>query len=314
MEEYTKEFFWDTYKTLPEELKEAIFDEKNNQIIYNICSKLGLDENQSSIVAKYTGRVLMGLLPLKDFGVTLELELNADEFLATKITQEINFSIFKHLRLALSRLEEQKTGHRNLADLYEEPALQAQEFSEKDSSFTETKEQPTKIESAKEDSTDQGGSGRIKFPSIRSLKSFLSIPKEKKSKPEPVVKNFLPKANAPIDLSDRPAEELKKAASTNIDFTDLSGQTPITTKKEDKPAESTLNFTKKIKVEPAPEKIYRESLDEAPPIPSPASHSKNDVSSPKSRPLEKQENQAPAPSQIPSVKSDHFDPYREAPI
>ncbi|MDD5569222.1 MAG: hypothetical protein PHG23_02305 [Candidatus Pacebacteria bacterium] len=118
MEEYTKEFFWSVYKTLPEDLKEAIFSERNNEVIYNICSKLNLDEEKTSIVAKYTGRVLMGLLDLDDFPVTLELELNIDETLANKISAEINNNIFKHLRVSLMKLEEKKNLGKHFPQLF----------------------------------------------------------------------------------------------------------------------------------------------------------------------------------------------------
>jgi len=56
---------------------------------------MGLDEEQTSVVAKYTGRVLMGLLPFKEFPITLELELNVDEQTANKLAREINLAILK---------------------------------------------------------------------------------------------------------------------------------------------------------------------------------------------------------------------------
>ncbi|HOS88163.1 MAG TPA: hypothetical protein PL093_00475 [Candidatus Pacearchaeota archaeon] len=169
MQEYTKEFFWNVYKTLPEELKEAIFDENNNQIIYNICSQLGLNEEQASLVAKYTGRVLMGLLPMKDFGVTLELELNIDEGLANKIYQAIDSTIFKKLRLPLSRLAKQKFGNtpavQNTTST-NEPNTQTQtdlEFFEKDdtSSFPQEYQQ--------EKLNEENTISNIQFPKIRPL-------------------------------------------------------------------------------------------------------------------------------------------------
>lgn len=110
-QEYSKEFFWKTYEKLPEDLKEAVFSEKNNQILEKICAEMGLDEEKASLVAKYTGRVLMGLLPLKEFPITLELELNVDEQTANKLAREINLAIFKDVRVSLDKLHGEKEGH-----------------------------------------------------------------------------------------------------------------------------------------------------------------------------------------------------------
>jgi len=110
-QEYTKEFFWKTYEKLPEDLKEAVFSEKNNKLVEKICADIGLDEEKTSIVAKYTGRVLMGLLPLKEFPITMELELNVDEQTANKIARELNLAIFKYLRVSMDKLHEGKEGH-----------------------------------------------------------------------------------------------------------------------------------------------------------------------------------------------------------
>ncbi|MFA5178106.1 MAG: hypothetical protein WC427_00930 [Candidatus Paceibacterota bacterium] len=293
MEEYTKEFFWETYKTLPEELKEAVFDEKNNQVIYNICSRLGLDEDQTSIVAKYTGRVLMGLLSLKDFGVTLELELNINEFLANKITQEINFSIFKHLRLALSRLEEQKTGKKAIPDLDE--FIPEEIPDDKKSSLLESENQNLNNEEEKIQS--QAGSGKIKFPIIKSLKSFLSLIKEKKPKTPTPAKSFAKKEGSRIDLSDKSLEDTKKAGISSIDFTELTepslnpnqkNKTVLNNhayrEKIDEDGEIGFSVPKFSSKAPTPEPIV--------PKPAPKTESKNSF----------------------NIKNDYSDPYREAPL
>jgi hypothetical protein len=103
-QEYTKEFFWSIYQKLPEDLKEAIFSEENNKTVNSICSKYNLNEDQISLAAKYTGRVLMGLLPLKDFSVTMELELNIDEETANQLSKDLHSSIFKHYTVSLDKL------------------------------------------------------------------------------------------------------------------------------------------------------------------------------------------------------------------
>jgi len=103
-EKQSKEFFWKTYEKLPEDLKEAIFSETNNQAINTICSRLKLTEEQTSLVAKYTGRTLMGLLPLEELPITLELELNVDESIANQIIKDLNYALFRHLRVSLNKI------------------------------------------------------------------------------------------------------------------------------------------------------------------------------------------------------------------
>ena len=103
-EKPTKEFFWKTYEKLPEDLKEAIFSESNNEAVKTICSRFDLSEDQTSLIAKYTGRVLMGLLPLKELPITLELELNIDEKVVEDIIKELTYAIFKHLRVSLNKI------------------------------------------------------------------------------------------------------------------------------------------------------------------------------------------------------------------
>jgi hypothetical protein len=165
MEEYTKEFFWDVYKTLPEDLKEAIFSERNNQIIYNACSSLGLDEDQTAAVAKYTGRVLMGLLPLKEFSVTLELELNIPEGLAEKIDREITLGIFKHLRVSLTKMDEQKGIHPHIPKFYDDTFTEEKE--------PEKKEAENKKDAEKEKPNTPGKKESIIFPFIETLESLF---------------------------------------------------------------------------------------------------------------------------------------------
>lgn len=117
-QEYTKDFFWSVYQKLPEDLKEAVFSEKNNEVVNNICINYGLDEEQASLVAKYTGRVLMGLLSLKDFSVTLELELNIDEKTANNMNKDLYLSVFKHYMVSLDKLNDIK-----MKDLFHDESI-----------------------------------------------------------------------------------------------------------------------------------------------------------------------------------------------
>lgn len=299
MEEYTKEFFWNVYKTLPEELKEAIFDEKNNQIIYNICSNLGLEEEQSSIVAKYTGRVLMGLLPLNDFGITLELELNVNEILANKITQQIDLNIFKHLRLALSRLEEQKPGYRHISQIEDKkinfaPEPETTKIKEP-SALEKNPQEQQKIEDA------QGEKDLIKFPPIKSLASYLI---EKKpivnplnfKKPEPPKTPVISLVDLPKTKQPEPIPEIKEDLK-------LKNLEQNITKKQ------IFNLVEEKNIEP---KSENRGENKAPPLPQKPAPPTNPIK-PTPTPEPKKNNPLEKPLSSP-IRSEKVDPYREPTI
>lgn len=308
MEEYTKEFFWNTYKTLPEELKEAIFDENNNQIIYNACSKLGLTEEQTSLVSKYTGRVLMGLLSLKDFNVTLELELNIDEVLANKIYREIDASIFKHLRLALSRIEEQKFGgqpekHKSFLDELIPPAE-----SEKPSQSGEAP--APSLKTASEILDEEGIIDDIQFPKIKMLfRTPAPAPLPRKSVTEPAISQ----KDVLIDLSDQPqqtfsAPPVNKPANSRPRTLTIE---PLGEIKENKPApqvqKSTESQPLKVPIT-AKEFVASETKPVSEPVltPKPAPVPEPVIEKTFSEPQEK--------TPPPPKKSAQFDPYREVPL
>jgi hypothetical protein len=104
VEEYTKEQIWKLYEKLPPELKEAIFSEETADNIWGICSRNGIEDERISEVARYTGRVLMGLLPPDELPETLEKELKIDKGIAKKISQEINRFIFYPVKTSLEEL------------------------------------------------------------------------------------------------------------------------------------------------------------------------------------------------------------------
>jgi hypothetical protein len=103
----SKDFFWKTYETLPDNIKEALFNEENFNIVSEICEKNGINEEETkSQILKYVGKTLMGLLPIKEFPIILELELNLDSETARKMSWDIDGRIFSHLRIALNKLYE----------------------------------------------------------------------------------------------------------------------------------------------------------------------------------------------------------------
>jgi len=100
--EYTKEQLWKLYEKLPEELQEAIFAEETANSIWDICERNKVE--QVSKAAKYTGWVLMGILPPEEFQETLEKELELKKEVAKKVAQEINRFVFYPVKPALEEL------------------------------------------------------------------------------------------------------------------------------------------------------------------------------------------------------------------
>jgi len=101
--EYTKEQLWKVYEKLPQELREAIFAEETAESIWSICEKNEISE-QVSQVAKYVGRVLLGILLPEEFQQVLKGELKLSPEAAKKVAQEINRFIFYPVKPSLEEL------------------------------------------------------------------------------------------------------------------------------------------------------------------------------------------------------------------
>jgi len=102
-EKYTKEQFWELYKKLPQELKDALSAEETGNNIYEICKRYEIEENLDQIV-DYIGQVLLGILPPEEFQETLEKELTLEKEVAKKVTREINRFVFYPVKSSLEEL------------------------------------------------------------------------------------------------------------------------------------------------------------------------------------------------------------------
>jgi hypothetical protein len=102
--EYTKEELWKIIEKLPDELKEVIFSEKTAEDIFNICTRNRIEDERMSKVAKYVGRVLMGLLPPSEFENTLEKEVGIEKEAAKNIRREVEIIIFYPVRKQLEEI------------------------------------------------------------------------------------------------------------------------------------------------------------------------------------------------------------------
>lgn len=105
-EEYLREQLWKLYEKLPEELKEAIFSVETADNIDNVCTRNKVEEKKITGVAKYTGRVLMGLLPPAEFEETLIKEVKLKSEVAKSVDREINRFIFFPVKEVLSKIYE----------------------------------------------------------------------------------------------------------------------------------------------------------------------------------------------------------------
>ena len=109
MAEYTKEEFWKLYEKLPNELKEAIFSEESANYIYDICKRNKIDDKMAPEVARYAGRVLLGILPPEEFQETLEKKVKLGKEASKKVSREINRFIFYPVKGSLDSLYGVKT-------------------------------------------------------------------------------------------------------------------------------------------------------------------------------------------------------------
>lgn len=105
VKEYSKEQLWKLYEKLPQELKEAIFSEDTAENISNVCEKNEIVEGEKiSEIAKYTGRVLMGILPPDEFQRILEKEVKLKKEQAKMVAREINRFVFYPVKTSLEKL------------------------------------------------------------------------------------------------------------------------------------------------------------------------------------------------------------------
>ena len=123
MEKISQDKLRAIYKTLPDNLKDAIFSGETADAIWNICKLHDVDKTSS--VAKIVGRVLMGLLPPKMLTETLQDEMSLNEDIAKKIGMEIEHFIFNAVKNELDALyEENDNTKKEIIETEKEPAHQ----------------------------------------------------------------------------------------------------------------------------------------------------------------------------------------------
>ena len=105
--EKLKNQYPEIFEKIPAELLELAFSEETPSKIEEICTKNGIEDEESiEKVAYYVGLVLFGGLHPINLQPTLEKKLNLSSFKAEKIVQEINQSIFSLITEKLEKLYE----------------------------------------------------------------------------------------------------------------------------------------------------------------------------------------------------------------
>lgn len=85
---------------LPAEVKRILFSGETSDSIYNICKKYEVASEKISQVAKYTGKILFGILPREKLSETLKDEVGLSQKTADSVADEIGLSIFSQLGLS----------------------------------------------------------------------------------------------------------------------------------------------------------------------------------------------------------------------
>jgi len=105
MVNYSPEQLQQLYKSLPQNLKEALFSKQNARNIHEICVKNGAaDGDKIFDAAKNAGYVLLGLLPPDEFSKVLEKELELESHVAEEIAGEIERFVFYPVKKTLESL------------------------------------------------------------------------------------------------------------------------------------------------------------------------------------------------------------------
>ncbi len=103
--DYPPNLLQELYEQLPQELQDAIFSEEAADKLSDICSRNGIkDEDDIWEIAKYTGYVLIGILPPNELAETLKKELKLSDDLSKQVTWEISRFIFLPLENNLEAL------------------------------------------------------------------------------------------------------------------------------------------------------------------------------------------------------------------
>ncbi len=90
---------------LPQDLQESILAEKTAESIWNLIkNKYNLPKKSINATARIIGLIFLGELPIKNFIVALQNDLNVDVKMAQDIARDINMAIFQPVRESLMQV------------------------------------------------------------------------------------------------------------------------------------------------------------------------------------------------------------------
>ena len=104
MAKLTSEQIKESYKKLPEDLKDAIFSVDSSEIIMNVAKKYNLNIESTGELADETGLVMLGITQPKNYVFNLAKRLNVSQERAGEIANEINNKIFSKVRESLKKV------------------------------------------------------------------------------------------------------------------------------------------------------------------------------------------------------------------
>jgi len=103
MEQIPREQMLKRYYLLPKSVQNALFDEKTSDTIHKTCL-IRDAETHTSMVAKLTGRVLLGYLRPELFALEIQKETGIDMQKAQLVAHDLDMEIFSAVRLELKKL------------------------------------------------------------------------------------------------------------------------------------------------------------------------------------------------------------------
>lgn len=92
---------WDV---LPENLKEAMFSERNADILWQICEAQHLSENKIHMISTIVGDVILGFIGAEDITLEIQDRITLDQRIIQIIAREINQRILPPLREEINKI------------------------------------------------------------------------------------------------------------------------------------------------------------------------------------------------------------------
>lgn len=102
---FTQEQLDTKYKTLPQDLKEAIDSVEIGNLIAEIGNNNGLLLDKTAELMDQTALVMLGIITSKEFEKNLVKKLQIDDRIATSIASEINDKVFGKIRSSLQKIQ-----------------------------------------------------------------------------------------------------------------------------------------------------------------------------------------------------------------